>query len=134
MGQVWGIGKRRYGRDWKKRLWLFDRLVWTVVGYGLDIWGWEEREGMERLKERYLRWVLGVDRRTPGYLVREELQREKIKERAGRRAWGFERRLEEGKGGELVRKCWKKIKKREGKERRILIGRKKERGFSRREE
>jgi len=31
--------------------------------------GWEERE-MERLEERYLRWVLGVDRRTPGYLVR----------------------------------------------------------------
>jgi len=34
MRLVWGIGKRRYGKDWKRRIWLFDRLVWTVVGYG----------------------------------------------------------------------------------------------------
>lgn len=115
MGQVWGIGKRRYGKDWGKRLWLFDRLVWTVVGYGVEIWWWEERKGVERLEERYLRWVLGVDRRTPGYLVREELQREKIKERAGRRAWGFKKRLEEGKGGELARRCWEEIKERRRK-------------------
>jgi len=117
MGQVWGIGKRRYGKDWGRRLWLFDRLVWTVMEYGVEIWGWKEREGMERLEERYLRWMLGVDRRTPGYLVREELQREKLKGRAGRRAWGYEKRLEQGRGNELARKCWEEIKERgrEGK-------------------
>jgi hypothetical protein len=27
MGQVWGIWKRRYGRDWGRRIWLFNRLV-----------------------------------------------------------------------------------------------------------
>lgn len=27
MEQVWGIGKRRFGKDWGKRLWLFDRVV-----------------------------------------------------------------------------------------------------------
>jgi len=47
MGQVWGTGKRRFGKEWGKRLWLFDRerkrLVWTVMGYGVDIWGWKER-------------------------------------------------------------------------------------------
>lgn len=41
---------------------------------------------MEKLEERYLRWALKMNRRTPGYLVREELQKEKLKERAGRRA------------------------------------------------
>lgn len=25
--QVWGIGKRRFGRDWGRRQWLFDKLV-----------------------------------------------------------------------------------------------------------
>lgn len=25
MGQVWGVGKRRFGRDWGRRVWLFDR-------------------------------------------------------------------------------------------------------------
>ncbi|XP_020298257.1 uncharacterized protein LOC109862594 [Pseudomyrmex gracilis] len=30
MGQVWGIGKRRFGRDWGRRVWLFDTLIWSV--------------------------------------------------------------------------------------------------------
>lgn len=42
MGQVWGIGKRRFGKDWGRRLWLFDSLIWTVMGYGMEIWGWKE--------------------------------------------------------------------------------------------
>lgn len=45
-----------------------------------------------------------MDNKTPEYMVREELQRDKIKERAGTRTWGFERRMEEGKGSKLARK------------------------------
>lgn len=60
---------------------------------------------MEKMKERYLKWVLGMDRRTREYLVREKLQRDKLRERAGRRAWGYERRLQGGKGSELARSC-----------------------------
>jgi len=42
MAQVW---KRKLGNDWKKRIWLFDTLVWTVACYGVEIWGVErERE------------------------------------------------------------------------------------------
>lgn len=41
---------------------------------------------MERLEERYLRWVLGVDGRVPGYMIREKLQRDKLRGIAGRRA------------------------------------------------
>lgn len=59
IGQVWGIGKRRYGKDWERRLWLFNRLVWTVMGCGAEIWDWKERDKVERLHERFLRWVLG---------------------------------------------------------------------------
>lgn len=67
------------------------------------MWGWKEKEGMERVEERYLRWMLGVDRETPGCLVREELQREKVRGRAGRRAWGYEKGLEKGRGSEVAR-------------------------------
>jgi len=42
MRQVWGIGKRRLRKYWGKRLWLFDRLVWTMMGYDVEIWGWKE--------------------------------------------------------------------------------------------
>jgi len=110
MGEVWGIEKRRFGGNWGRRIWLFDRLIWTVLSYGVEIWGWKEREGMEKLEERYLRWVFVLDRRTPGYLVREEIKREKLRERAGKRAWGFEKRLEEGKGSKLARICWEELK------------------------
>lgn len=90
-----GNRERRFGRDWGRRVWLFDRLVWTVMSYGVEVWSWKEREEMERLKERYLRWMLEVNRKTPSYLVREELQKKKVRGRAGKRAWGYEKKLEE---------------------------------------
>jgi len=61
MGQVWGIGKRRFGRDWGRRVWLFDKLIWSVVGYEVEVWGWKEWRKIESLQERYLRWILNVD-------------------------------------------------------------------------
>lgn len=70
-------------------MWLFDSLIWTVMSYGVEVWGWKEKESMETLEERHLRWVLGVDKMTPGYLVRKEIQREKIRGRVKRRAWRF---------------------------------------------
>lgn len=39
-----------------------------------------------------------MGRTTPGYLVTGEVQRKKLKTRACRRAWGFEKRLKEGGG------------------------------------
>lgn len=117
MREVWGIGKRKFGKDWARRMWLFDRLVWAVIGYGVEIWGWKEREEVERIQDRYMKWVAGLGRYTPGYMIREEFQREKIRGRAGMRAWGYERKLGEGKGGELARLCWSEVKRRaeEGK-------------------
>lgn len=52
---------------------------------------------MERFQERYLRWLLRVERHTPGYLIREELQREKLKDRASMGAWGYEKNWKKGK-------------------------------------
>lgn len=74
---------------------------------------------MEKVEERYLRWIFLLDRKAPGYLVREEIQREKLRERAGKRTWEFEKRLEESKGSKLARICWEELKGRskEGKTR-----------------
>jgi len=58
-----------------------------------------------RLQEKYLRWVLGVDGRTPGYMMREEGKREKMRTRMGRRAIAFEEKLERGEKSEWARKC-----------------------------
>jgi len=69
---------------------------------------------------------------TLGYMVRKELQREKLRCRAARRAWGYEKRLEEEKGNGLGRECRGEIKKRfekgkvisEWKEKEVLEGKK----------
>lgn len=42
-------------KDWKRRIWLYDTLIWTVMGYGDEVWGWKERKEMEDIQERYLR-------------------------------------------------------------------------------
>lgn len=49
---------------------------------------------------------------TPGYMVREKVGRELMRGRAGKRAWNLERRLEEGRGGLVARRCWKEMKER----------------------
>jgi hypothetical protein len=33
------------------------------------------------MQEKYLRWVLGVGRERPGYIVKEECKRNRLKER-----------------------------------------------------
>lgn len=84
---------------------MFDRLVWAVIEYGAEIWGWKERKKVERIQDRFLRSVVGVGRYTPWYIVRKKLQTDKLRERAGIKAWGYERKLGEAKGEELVRLC-----------------------------
>lgn len=45
MRQAWGIGRRKFEKSWKRKMWLFDMLVWTVLGYGSEIWRWRESAG-----------------------------------------------------------------------------------------
>ncbi|KYN30070.1 hypothetical protein ALC57_00472 [Trachymyrmex cornetzi] len=53
-------GKRRFGKDWKKRVWIFDRLIWAMasrqklrVRAGKTAWAFEERLGNEVREGRY---------------------------------------------------------------------------------
>ncbi|CAD6216935.1 GSCOCG00011370001-RA-CDS, partial [Cotesia congregata] len=105
-----GGGRRR--KDWARSVWLFDKLVWSVLCYGVEIWGWKAREEVERIQDRFLRWVLGVSRSVAGYMVREELQRDRLEGKAGIRAWSFEKKVEEGGGAEIVWRCRLEMKKR----------------------
>lgn len=67
------------------------------------------------MQERFLKWLLGVDSGTAGYLVREEMQREKLRGRAVERTWNFEKKLAEGKSSEIARRCWREMRERERK-------------------
>lgn len=86
------------------------------MGYRVKMWGWEERRAIEGMQEKYMKWVIGLDWVTPGYMTRDEGKREKLRLRAARRAWRFEEKLKEGGGNFWARECLKEIEKR-GKKR-----------------
>jgi hypothetical protein len=46
------------------------------------------------VQEKYLRWVQGVDRETPGYTVREEYKRNKLRVKTRKRAAKFDDKMD----------------------------------------
>ena len=50
-----------------------------------------------------MRWTLGVDRTTPGYIVREEMKREKLRVGAGARAVKFEEKVRRAENRKILR-------------------------------
>lgn len=52
--------------------------------YGAEIGGWRKHEKLEKIQEKYIKCIrLWLERKTLGYIAREEAGREKIKIRAG---------------------------------------------------
>jgi len=47
--KVWGLGERMCRNDFTTRWDLFKYLVQSVISYGVEIWGWEEREELEKI-------------------------------------------------------------------------------------
>lgn len=78
-----------------------------------SIFGWREREDIERVQMKYIRWCLGLERSTPGYIVLEETKRDKIRIKAGKRARKFEEGGLNAEGRKWVKECIKE--KREGR-------------------
>jgi len=50
---VWGLGERICRNDFKRRWNLF--LVQSVMEYGVEIWGWEEKTDLEKIMYDYIR-------------------------------------------------------------------------------
>jgi hypothetical protein len=69
----------------------FESVMESIVMYGAEIWGWKEQEEVEKVQEKYLRGVLGVDRETT---VREECKRNRLRVKAGKGTAKFEARMD----------------------------------------
>jgi hypothetical protein len=111
VGCLRGIGERKWGGEFGRRMMMFESMVENVLMYGAEIWGWKEQEEVERVQEKYLRWVLGVDRETPGYIVREECKRSKLRVKAGKRAAKFEDRMGGREECRVLSECYREKKK-----------------------
>jgi hypothetical protein len=51
VGCVWGIGERKWGGEFWKRMMMFESMEESVLMYGIEIWGWKEQEEMEECKK-----------------------------------------------------------------------------------
>jgi hypothetical protein len=107
VGCVWGIGERNWGGEFGRRMIIFECTVENVLMYGAEIWGWKEHEEVERVQKKYLRWVLGVDRETPEYIVRVEWKRSKLRVKAGK----FEDRMGGREECRILTECYREKKK-----------------------
>lgn len=83
---AWGVMKRSRRNCMKERIYLMNTVARSVAMYGVEVWGWEKAEEIERVQRRLCKMALGVRRNTPGYIWRAELGIESmeviIKERA----------------------------------------------------
>ncbi|KAH0818022.1 hypothetical protein GEV33_004769 [Tenebrio molitor] len=61
---------------------------------GMDIRGWKEQEEVQKVQEKDLRGMLGVDRETAGYTVKEKCKKNRLRVKAGKRAAKFEDKMD----------------------------------------
>lgn len=53
--KVWGLGERICRDDFIRKWVLFKYLVQSVMTYGAEIWGWEEKAELEKVMMDYVR-------------------------------------------------------------------------------
>jgi hypothetical protein len=105
VGCVWGIGE--WSDDFRRRMMIFESMIESIFMYGAEIWRWKEQEEVEKVQEKYLRWVPGqewTEKRQVTYMVREEYKRNRLRVKAGKRATKWMQR-------KILTECWRVKKK-----------------------
>jgi len=59
--KIWGLGERICRNDFSRRWILFKYLVQNVMAYEVEIWGWKEKEELEKVMIDYIRWMFSLD-------------------------------------------------------------------------
>ena len=113
IGQIWSIGERKFKTNMKIRLMMFDVLIKSIIFYGVQVWGWKEIKEIEKIQVKYLKWILGLDRNTPSYIVLEETKREWLRVESGKRAVKYEKHIRFDTENEILRETWKELVRRE---------------------
>ncbi|XP_071636284.1 uncharacterized protein [Temnothorax longispinosus] len=109
MKRTWSIGERIFKEDFR-RMKMFEALIESVVLYGAEIWGWLYESRLDVIKRKYVKWILGLDRRTPNYIVSEEAKIKEIKMRAIRRAVRYEEKTRQSEK-KIVQACIKDLER-----------------------
>ena len=72
---------------------LFDSLITPILVYSCEVWGFENKQGIEKMHLQYCKRILNLRSSTPNFMVYGEIGRFPveiiIKLRSGRRRWDF---------------------------------------------
>lgn len=90
MKQTWSIGERLFKEDYNRRMKMFNALVGSVTLYGEEVWGWKMEERLDGIKRKYIKWILGLDRKTSNYILIEETKEKELRMKALKRAIKYE--------------------------------------------
>jgi hypothetical protein len=71
---------------------LFDIMIDGIILYGVEIWGWKRQKEIERIQEKYIRWIMNIDRQTPAYLILKDTGRNRLEIKAGKRIVRWEKK------------------------------------------
>lgn len=85
----------------------------SIFMYGVEIWGWEEREKLESLQARYIRWTLGLERYTPKYIILEETKVEQISIEADYRALKYQEKIKNSTENRILKECRREMESKE---------------------
>lgn len=110
MKKAWSVGERIFKDSFGRRMRMFQALVESVMLFGSEIWGWYCDEKIERVKRKYVKWILGLDRNTPNYIVAEEMKSEELRDRALERAFKYEEEVRKSEK-RLVKECIREIER-----------------------
>jgi hypothetical protein len=76
---------------------LFDSLIKSGMLYGAEIWGWKEREQLEAVQRKYIKWTLGLPVQTRTATLMMETGRMPLAMEATCKAMKYEIKIQEGK-------------------------------------
>ena len=110
MKQTWSIGERTFKEDFGKRMKLFNALVGSIMLYGAEIWGWGNEERIDKVTRKYVKWVLGLDGKTPNHILIEETKIKELRLEAKKRAIKYEEKARKSEK-KLVIECIKEMDK-----------------------
>lgn len=85
-------------------------MVGSVALYGTEIWGWKNKARLDRIKRKYIKWILGLDRTTPNYILVEETKIKETRTESIKRAIKYEEKAWNS-ANKIVIECIKDLDK-----------------------
>lgn len=58
---------------------MFNTLVGSIALYETEVWGWRNENRVDKIKRKYEKWILGLDIRTPNYILAEEIKTKELR-------------------------------------------------------